>query len=463
VTRTPWVGAIPQYAGWVPNALGHLSFSLIGQGTLPGATAVARGTKTGENHVAVHQTRSVDDYGLPHWIMRWFRFGTTHDWTLVGSTAPANYPNSNKGSTELVFKDDRGMLRGQIFMLPEVSYKGSTRQERKKARKVRSLYRKEASQIILRARRMPNGQGPADRQNQDLRALNNRLQAEGVKIGTIEFALLRTGEVRFWIIDATPFDAETDEEASIKIAYLFLKDVAHRHAHHHHSQDSLLPLTRVDGGHEIEWQRQSIWALSRSIEDNLRRGKRKALRAALGMMPYAENFHQLHSNLVRSAKGKDGFEKTDELDHYSYESLRKSVTVQLETRSWWLAGMTAASASFFAICLSSVIAITNLAPNREAHWPAPFAEAVAARPILVILFILLLLWMTFEVVYREAVTDSVLFRPMRFITRLSIATAVSLTRRWPARQRIFALLTPLVQLALVGLGSFVVLRLLGVS
>lgn len=428
MSQTPWELASIQYAGWIPNALGHLSFSLIGQGTRPKAYAAAREGHADGQHVIAHHTRVVGDYALPNWIMRWFRLGAVHDWLLVGSTAPANYPSSKKIPAVSVFVDDRGMLRGTIYFLAQINRELSTRRQRWRTRWLRWRFLGNAKRIT-RELIGSHGKHPLpEKYNCRMEALIRIFEAKRLQFTHIHFALIRTGEARFWVEENVPFENDRSRDAAIKSAYLFLKDVTHRHVHHHHSQDSLLPLVRIRPGGEIEWQRQTIWALSRSIEDNIRRCRRKTLRGALGMIPFAENFHALYSGLMRSPDGRDGFKPVNNLDHYSYEALRKSVTIQLETRSWWLAGMTAVTASFFAITLSAVIAIKSISSDGRPDWPDYLASTISVHPAWTVVIVWAGLWICVEAIYREAMVDTSPFMFVRFARRFALATTVSLYR-----------------------------------
>lgn len=462
MSTTPWDIAALQYVGWVPNALGHLSFSLIGQGTSPPAHAATLASGTHGQHVVAYQLRKADDYGLPNQIMRMFRSGSVHDWVLIASTAPATYPNSKRNPSDAPFIDERGMLVGKIYLLAAPNRTESTRAEQRAARQLRKEFRSRATGIIREAIHSRGADVPADEQNGKMRDLIQDLGGRGAIFAPIEFALLRTGEARFWIENDTLFESRTSQDAVVKNSFLFLKDVTHRHAHHHPSQDSLLPLVTIGPGQEVEWQRQTIWALSRSIEDNIRRRRRTNLREALGTIPFAENFSALYSGLMRSHDGKDGFVKIETLDHYSYESLRKSVTVQLETKSGRLTFMTAVLASFFAITLSSIIAIGNMTFRPGAAWPPFLISWVAGHPVITLAVILTTLWMGYETLYREAVLDISIFAPTRFLRRLLWATTASLSRRmWLPRvsSAAFSFLLQLTLFVLTILGLIALLRI----
>jgi hypothetical protein len=218
----------------------------------------------------------------------------------------------------------------------------------------------------------------------------------------------------------------------------------------------MLPIVRIVPGGEIEWQRQTIWALSRTIEDNIRRCRRKTFRTALGMIPFAENFHALYSSLVRDAAAPDGFAPAANLDHYSYEALRKSVAIQLETRSWWLAGATAAVASFFAITISSIIAIRSLDASGKVAWPTEAVTVAQSQPFVTITTIWLLLWIVYETIYREAMAETSPFVLVRFVRRFALATAVSLYR-WAGMPRWVA---PLLEFVAQAAGFWVALSAL---
>lgn len=394
----------------------------------------------------VHQIRKADDYALPNWVMRHFRAGTVHDWVLIASAQPAQYPNCKNIPASSAFKDERGMLRGGIFFVTDPGRKALAGGQGKIFKRSRKRFRHEMHDIIRAALNARDSTDNPTEHNE--RASELMEDPFGLPTRRIEFALMRTGEARFWIDDMTGW---TDESfrAVVTVAYLFLKDIAHRHEHHHPSQDSILPITRINGK-EIEWQRQAMWALSRSIEDNIRFGKRRTLRTALGMMPYAENFHAMYSGLQRDPASDRGFAEVTDLDHYAFEPTRKSVAVQLETRSWWLAVATAIVGSVMALALSSIIAVSNLAGREnKVEWPPEFVWFAAKHPIWLLSIFFAILWLAYEWIYREALADSLLLVPVRFCGRLLKAIGVSLRRRWLLSRRSGPWIVRAVYLAIV--------------
>lgn len=420
---TPWDAVPVQYAGWIPNALGHLSFSHLGARSR--AHVAVRRDIAKVQHVVAHQAQQTAEYGLPNWVMRQFRPGLVHDWVLVGSTMSANYPSGgNSGGNSparSVFSDEQGMLRGTLYLLPDMNSRPAGRWT---SWRVRGNFRRNARKIISGVTRSYTGGAPLDHGNRQMEGLIQELQAQGVTFLTIQFALIRTGEARFWLEDRSPLESQESEDTAVRSAFVFLQEVAYKPSRNHPIQAPLFPLIRIGDDNEVEWQRMTMWSLLHFIEDHVQRAKTSNLREALNIITYAEVFQRLYSGMVRSREGHAGFIPINNLYYYGFQELRSSVTLQLESRSTRLAFATAAIGPTFAIALSSVILAVNLSPDRAA-WPEVFA-VIGDHPIPTVVVVLTLLWVSYETILREAAAETAPFALLRFVRRLTLATTVSL-------------------------------------
>lgn len=435
VPDADWANAPTQFVGWVPNVLGHLSFSLIGHGTPPDAhCACAEIGATQE--VVAFQTRQADDRAVHRWIARWTRPRSVHDWLLISKSAAASYPSSKNSPAARpkldIFEDKRGMLRGTIHLLGGKSWKTSGFWGQFAFRRKRFEYRSAIIRALRDLRR-------SDTQSSSPDATAERILAEakenGLEFGRVEFCLFRTGEVRIWFADDQPVANDGAMRTVAKIAYFFLKDIAHLHTHHHHSQDGMIPFCQLeshDAEGEKSWQRRTIWALSRSIEEYVRRGTRTDLKAAIGMIPYAESFHSLYGGLYREPGELNQFEaiQDHEFDHYSFEGLRKMVASLLDSRNSTLTIRTALAAALIPITLSSIIAVNAVGNSTDKHaqWPVCLKAITSNYPLWVVPIIWALLLLVYGIAYREARLDEAVFMPVRTFTRMAKAIAVSLNR-----------------------------------
>ena len=442
MTKAPWRQADSQYVGWIPNVLGHLSFSLIGKETsLRSFGCASEQAKTNVLRVAAYQRRVVDDYALPSWLRSLIDPSNVHDWIVTANTAEGKYPSVKPAAAhaeQAWFVDTRGVLRGHIAL---VAYSRPREKPGEKAslsarmgRWARFAWARTKMRWAMKShvRACNRGKVTTIKQNRRVHSILDRFRSQGFPVPVIEFALFRTGELRLWLNSAAKGSAMPSDRKSeyhmLKVAYFFLKDILHKHAHHHHSEDKILPLVKLDA-EEIHWQRQTMWHLARAVEEKIRKQTRDSLREALGIIPYAENFNALYSRSYRNSALDDGYEKTEKLDNYLFEGMRKSATVQLEARSWYLTILTGAVGSLFALVLSTIIAVSNFVRPAETHWPVEVQNCVATYPLAILAFVPLLLWFIYSAIFRELRTVGVLFTPTRSIFRFSKALLISICRR----------------------------------
>ena len=434
MSEAPWHRAKSLFVGWVPNVLGHISFSLIGRNTRPVAHCASAQNESSHQCVVAHQKRQSDDYALHRWITAWTRPKSIHDWILIANTDEISYPSAKNipavDPENDICRDPRGMLVGTIFCLIGDPWRATGFFGQFGFRIRRFLLRWSIRRIIRRASRTD---GKHDAGKAALSARLDRARASGFRFGEIFVSLVRTGEARFWTADEALIDDHWTEVQLACIAYFFIKDIAHLHTHHHVSQDGMVPFHEIGEGGERDWQRQTLWALSRSIEENVRSMSRESLRSAIGIIPYAENFHSLYSGMIRKPGKLHEFERIPdhELDHYSFEPLRKLIAVTLESNTWNLGLRTAKIAAFFPITLSCVIAINALGSSRGNHtqWPGFLHKVAENNPATLVLSILATLWLAFRLAYKQHDTsDPWLFAFYRTFTRATKSVLVTFTR-----------------------------------
>lgn len=202
------------------------------------------------------------------------------------------------------------------------------------------------------------------------------------------------------------------QESILRQAYYFVKDATHCHTHHDDASDQLTPLVlkysdELENGYELsqselQWQRETLWGLSRAIEELVRRGTRHTLRNALGLISFAESFQNTLAGHVRKTRTLNTFGQEKNFHDYDFKSLRESVKVSLDRQTWSLTGKAAMAGSAFAIGLSSVAA-TNVIANKDGNmWVGPVADMLYQCPPMFPSTTVVLLSLIFLVVYREA-------------------------------------------------------------
>lgn len=430
----PWASAELTCIGWIPSADGHLSFSLIGQGTQPTChrySGMVAGTGKGKSFrsIAVFQQRKTLD--IPA-LFRWFMPSAHHHWLLTGDALPAKY-HTDPGEPHPIL-DQQGMLRGQILFIPYQDERDSDGWPKD------ATWAKIRDQIVttLRPDRNPDEAGVFTELADELGAMKEA----GLTTVSVEYAFFRTGEIHLWleagqVAKIAPVAVLTGGEPAraseipkshtlLRQAYYFVKDAAHYHVHHDGSSDQIVPLVFDQaedssvGSHgqpsvsEQSWQRETLWGLSRSIEELVRQGTRDALRNALGFICFAESFQSTLAGHVRKNGHLNDFAPVANIHRYDFKSLRESVRIALERNTWSLAGKAAMAGTVAAISLSSIIATNALGNhpgvNQASIWDGPLTRFIYQFPfappmICTMIVVLVFLW-----IYAEAGFLKPLFR-----------------------------------------------------
>lgn len=430
-TAPPWARATLTCIGWIPTADGHLSFSLIGQGTKPTCYRYS-GLVNDEDgrprrNLAVFQRRKSMD--IP-WLFRWFMPSAKHHWLLTGEALPAKY-HTDSGETHPIL-DQQGMLCGQILFIPyqhddKPGEEGDGHAAPRCDMDAKWQAARERIVELLRADRGPD----IGKVFSDLDAETDAIAKAGITTLTIEYALFRTGEIHLWMTDheiakiriekksaapgAYPLHAQIGHDdldadahyiglseipaphTMLRQAYYFVKDAAHYHVHHDGSSDQIIPLVLdhpedTDPSSQGEasiseqaWQRETLWGLSRSIEELVRQGTREALRNALGFICFAESFQSTLAQHVRKNGYLNQFAEVVDIHRYDFKSLRESVKIALERNTWSLAGKAAMAGTVATIGLSSVIATNAIGnhpvPGEPSIWDGWLADFIKSYPL----------------------------------------------------------------------------------
>ncbi|MCW3847869.1 hypothetical protein OF829_11515 [Sphingomonas sp. LB-2] len=407
----PWAGAALNCIGWIPSADGHLSFSMIGAGTRPPchrfSAMVPNGDMSGaQRKVAAFQLRRNTD--LP-WFFRRFSKQARHHWLLAGDSLAASY-YTDPGKPHHIL-DHQGMLRGRIIFIPyqEDAPTGDPLHigQAELTRQWEGV--RKGIQRALRANRRADDQAAFHELEREI----ERMSELKFETTTIEFALFRTGELRLWITADEIVTVEPDDNyprtdlyvgmdeipyshSLLRQAYYFVKDAVHHHVHHDGESDQIIPLVfhpdedsdpEVKGEPSVSeqrWHRETLWGLSRTIEELVRKGTRETLRNALGFMCFAESFQSTLTGHVRKNGSLNHFAKICDFHQYDFKNLRESVKIALDRKSWSLPGRAAMVGSVLAVGLSSLIAANAIGnhphPNEASMWEGWFSRFLYQAP-----------------------------------------------------------------------------------
>jgi len=273
----------------VPNILGHLSFSLIGDLGQPKSSPTIHNILPVGREIYCAQTRNLSDNLLFSKLQ--FRFSGIHEFHFVLIARTAN------------LQDDRlGQLNGWIFLFEKRPPKLDT-------------IKKHGAKSFRRTR-------------------DALVRRSAYAVG---FQLRRNGACVFGVPECmsdTRVSYDVDKELPIKdgLRYLtaqcfyFLRDITHKHFHHHPRSDAIT--TVWDGEDRIVWVRETLYELyKRALEARRIRSVAGQERAA-GILAYAEAFESHVAGPLRALwRGRFGF-----LPQYDGKALGASLTSLMESK-----------------------------------------------------------------------------------------------------------------------------------
>jgi hypothetical protein len=441
--EVPWAGAARGYAGWVPNVRSHLSFSVIGASRR--AEAYSRQYKDRPARLVIAiERRTSHDYPLPQFFVRAAWKDLTQHWLMEGVTRPTKVFHPTSEDPDLTY-DRQGMLRGSVHVMP---YQDEAVPRADQATAVEDIRR----ELLL---------APHDPSDGELDALHADIisSAKNGSLNRIEiqFALLRTGELRLWFpegalppLDPSSRDPKDDLRKLAEQAYFFIKDVVHDHTHHDPSSDQITPLVEInpsgkDERHlgEVAWRRETLWSLSREIERLNRDGGVVDKRRSLGIVAYAQAFQHALMGHLRDSMEPSGFRKAPAVYDYDFahlkESIRSSIDVASVAKAQFIQ-LTIAGVATAISAVSLVASLTSAHNGAQRRLPNgtlkngfffsqgdPAIELLAWNPFLTggALAILLLGILSATLADGEAGLFNSL---QRVISQLSRATSISLAR-----------------------------------
>jgi hypothetical protein len=332
-------------AGWVPTISGQLSYSVIGQTSTNGAcsyfndvfpSSEASPLQNPVRFIAMHQQRVAPDFPIPDRILRWIVPSTVQDYFLIAETRLADVPliftdaTTQKTGVTLI-GNAQGVLIGSVAVLLHDNDKST--------KKIHRAFSDKFVEIMKTSQ-----QSDADKVKIELLELIRKARIDGIPLFTVQFALFRTGEFRLWFPEGMESGVESSDvlkvaqDAIPSQAYYFVKDMVHRHYHHHRAADQILTLTetgiQVDQlkENEIAWRRKTLWGLVRVVMQYRRRGRRPDLNKAVGILAYASAFQQNFGRCIRSISPGKTFEPTDQLHLYDFSHMKDSIDVTVDDR-----------------------------------------------------------------------------------------------------------------------------------
>lgn len=338
--EAPWSGAEHNYASWVPNVSGHLSFGVIdGRGKCHSVNQHCDGA--GTRVVVVHAKRSAQDFPLPGGLVGLLRRSVTQDYLIIANTAGARTPNLQEIAEDCnstpppgCRSEENGVMVGEVVVLPPDD-------DAVTGRVLSTLLEQIDDGMDRRQQAGVEGDLEALGGLPDhIRGLVTQASAE-IACFRLRFALFRTGEVRIWFDwddflgrNAKQFPPTEMEHVAADAlpsqAYYFLKDVFHFHYHHDPRTDQLLDITRLDqvrsdASEDSRWRVNILRGLAKVVVEYRQSNRPDSHKKALGVLAYADAFQSVLARTRRCSQLDKGFEWNEDIILYDFGHTKTSI------------------------------------------------------------------------------------------------------------------------------------------
>lgn len=350
---------VQQFRGWVPTVAGNLSFSAFGETTFPTPAVTANVTDQKTRYVVSYQARHCGDYIAP--IFRdfigkhFFRVKGTFRFLCI---AKATSPGLNRQET----------LEGRLFVF----------HDKQTWRNLVEPLVKDSQESLERFRDNPMG-------NDLLVHFEPRFQQLIAEIPSrsslwADFILDRSGvvEIRSDINqekseDAPRFPQGKNRQnrllhAVVEQLYYFLRDIGHRHQHHHPKTDTIIGIHA--NADDIEWRLSTLFSMYRKIIHYKRHPEKKVFFNSLGVLAYAKTFRQICEKQLPDGafdRFPDYYDANMEQSIEGIQSKIQNTLTQRQVRSDAIRNAIIG----FAGLIISLAAITSLVENKPALDPHP--------------------------------------------------------------------------------------------
>jgi hypothetical protein len=350
------------FVGWVPTVTGRLSFSRVGDAQ-SGDRAICNNTATvdRDGFLFGSHTRTSHDGPFPAFIMRWMgRVPDVHylvsmrvDEAMLPVQALKQQSDDPKQAPVNLELDREGALTGEIVFFS--LGKALPRPIGEKMQRLRQLAREgrapSCTQVKRREKR-DQAEAIIGEIWDELKAGFGR-QEKLPAFGRVHVRLLRTGQCEMLvdeddlhttravkvaqsvalaggILDRQHQAFQVATAAAARQCFFFLRDLAHRHYHHHPNSDLLTTTYAWALDEDEHWRRETQYGLVRLAISERRRDTAETFKRALGIIAYAEAFQkhlcgwlsQFDAPPVRSPLGFA----------YDFASLRASIDASLKVR-----------------------------------------------------------------------------------------------------------------------------------
>ncbi len=295
-----------EYKGWIPTVTGRLSFDFFGDSDCPSEAISQNISDSVSRYAIIYQKRRLSDATLPckHRTARlFFNLQTVFWYVCLGFSSEIVLQKdscANQGSTEpslegilYIFQDDKIWIETAKKLI-------------------------EPAQSILEkfSSRDPLIKGNLREFDKKYNELSLKLREEAMFCAKYELA--RNGILTLAIDESLPpfknapkFPKDLNKKNHLQHIvcsqlFFFLRDIGHRHQHHHPTTDTIIDLY-PSSSDDATWRRETLRSLCRKAVE-FKRGKRYELySSALGVLAYIKSFQYVNDTENPTVKVLPGF------------------------------------------------------------------------------------------------------------------------------------------------------------
>ncbi len=242
---------------------------------------------------------------------------------------------------------------------------------------------------------------------------------EGAVSIEVEFSLYRSGECNF-VVDKKDIEQickPVDDPAEVarmivRHAFIFLKDLTHRHYHHHRLTDQKIDVYQSHGDDRL-WRRETLYGLVRMALQARRANTIEAYKNAIGVLAYAKCFQDHLAGWFRNYQnGELEFAPREHFIPYDFSALRTSMEAKISSLEWEQQRVIQIIALFAALVIGfGAITVGIIAFDPDAFLKAPpepfgsFAAFTRAHPVIMIISFPLIFTLGFAIYLRVFAID----------------------------------------------------------
>jgi hypothetical protein len=360
-----------KYAGWVPTVSGNLSFTMVGNTSHPKKARTANVEVENKRYILSEQRRVLGDITFP-WLPQPL-YDTLCDFIAYRKGLHARFRFVFRGMTDKPQGSMETQLQGRVYIFVDDDNYWEN---------IRPSICRAVVRMNQAAKNGRDGTAEAREAYDEIAKTLDKASA------VVDVCLHRNGccfvaepmhveqsELAF------VFDTEDERWTVASQSFYFIKDLAHRHSHHHRRTDTICDLyfyhergwpSEEGEGHRAspleDWRNLSLYSIYRVIIGLKRDFPNKAFERGDGLLAYAESFRRICD--ARAAKA----DKPDFPETHVHE-VRQSIAAanrEYEQRISYASHKQTLILNFLIGCL--IILSTSIAIMRGSGIQAPVRE-----------------------------------------------------------------------------------------